>query len=218
MNAMTRLFALIAFVPFLSLGCNSAVTVTVDESEEPSLRYSVMVGEKTVTISEGQTVQVDGTFSNPKLMITPQAHRVFSYQGLTFEYPRAFTFEADLDDRNAKNWTLSGNDLKIMYFVLNANLSTADFSSNMIDQFGGKNAKVADANATITLGKHILTGTSLHATVVGHQMVMDIYRIPSRVGVTKLLVFQDSLDSLGHRSKEGEQTIVGIKSSLTIEE
>ena len=182
------------------------------------MKYSVMVGEKSVMISEGQTVQLDGTFSNPKITVTPQPFRVFTHQGLSFEYPRAFTFEADLEDRNAKNWTLSGNDLKILYFVLEESLSTADFSNSMIIQFGRKNAKVVNANASIKLGKHTLAGTTLHATIITHSMVMDIYRIPSRDGVTKLLVFQDSLDGSGNRSKEGEQAIARIKSSFALEE
>ncbi len=44
----------------------------------------------------------------------------------------------------------SGNDFKIMYFVLNDALSAADFAKDMINQFGRENAKVVDANATMT--------------------------------------------------------------------
>ena len=157
---MIRLFALTALLPLVLIGCHSPTPAAADESAEPPLKYSVKVGERTVTISEGQTVQLDGTFSNPEITVTAQPYRVFPYQGLTFNYPRSFTFEADLDDRNAKIWTLSGNDFKIMYFVLNESVSTDDFANNMIDQFGRENAKVVNANTTITLGKQKLSGTS----------------------------------------------------------
>ena len=47
----------------------------------------------------------------------PEPHRVFPYGGVAFRYPRAFTFEASLDDADLRSWTLSGNDFKVMYFV-----------------------------------------------------------------------------------------------------
>jgi hypothetical protein len=48
-------------------------------------------------------------------------------------------------------------------------------------------------------------------------MVMDVYRVPSRDEVTKLLVFQDSLDDTGGRSDEGKQTLKDIKVSFSAE-
>ena len=214
---MTRICTFIALLTSLSVGCDSRASEAIDESIEPPLTYSIKVGDKTATLSEGETVQLDGTFANPTITVTAQPHRVFPYQGVTFEYPRSFTFEADLEDRNAKNWTLSGNDLKIMYFVLNVSLSTDDFANNMIDQFGRENATVVNANATITLGKQKLAGTSLRVTLASHTMVMDIYRIPSRGTQTKLLVLQDSLDDSGNRSKESKRILAEIQSSFTIE-
>lgn len=188
-----------------------------DESKEPPLEFVVNVGNKSVTINEGETAQLDGAFTNPKISITPQPHRVFPYQGITFRYPRSFTFEANLTDPDAKNWTLSGNDLTIMYFVLNTRLTTGDFGNNMIDQFGRKNCKVTDANGKITLGEQTLSGTTIQVNVATHKMVLDIYRVPSRGAVTKLLVFQDSLNDRGNRSNEGKQALKEIQSSFTIE-
>ncbi len=213
---MTRLFALIASVPLITVSCGTAASIA-DESMEPPLNYTVKVGEKTMTISEGESVQFDGTFTNPNVTVTPHSYRVFPYQGITFKYPRSFTFEADLVDPTAKTWTLSGNDFKIMYFVLNDALSAADFAKDMINQFGRENAKVVDANATITLGEQQLNGTSFRVTVATHKMVMDIYRLPSRGTQTRLLVFQDSLDDSGNRSKEGQTTIAEVKSSFAME-
>jgi len=181
------------------------------------LEFVVKVGDKSITITEGETTQLDGAFTNPMISIAPQLYRVFPYQGITFKYPRPFTFEADLADPDRKIWTLSGNDLKIMYFVLNARLTTGEFANNMIDQFGRENCKVTDANAKITLGKQTLSGTSIHVTLATHKMVMDIYQIPSRGAVTKLLVFQDSLDDTGNRSNEGRQTLKDMAASFTVD-
>jgi len=215
---MTRLSAFIALLPFLAIGCDSGTSQAVDESKEPALKYDVKLGETIVTISEGETVQLDGTFANPNISITPHSHRVFPYQGLTFKYPRSFTFEADLEESDAKHWTLSGNDFKIMYFVLDGSVTTSDFANNMIDQVGRGNATIVNANASISLGTQRFSGTSLRVAVATHQIATDIYRIPSRGTKTKLLVFQDSLDDSGNRSKEYNETINDIASSFTVEQ
>ena len=145
---MKRLIAITALLPFLTGPLHS---LAADESVEPALVYTVSVGEKIVTVTEGEAAQLDGTFNNPKITVTPQPYRVFSCQGITFKYPRSFVFEADIEDQNAKTWVLSGNDFILMCMVVNEALSTADFASNIIEQFGSEQAKVVDAEATITL-------------------------------------------------------------------
>lgn len=215
---MLRLYTLTVLLSFLYLGCSTSTPAGADESKEPPLEFVVNVGDKSIAITEGKTAQLDGAFVNPNISVKPQPYRVFPYEGITFKYPRSFAFEADLEDPDRKNWTLSGNDLKIMYFVLNARLTTGEFANNMIDQFGRENCKVTDSNAKIILGKQTLSGTTIQITVATHKMVMDIYRIPSRGAVTKLLVFQDSLDDAGNRSNEAMKALKEIKSSFTVEQ
>jgi hypothetical protein len=214
---MTNHLALALLILFFSVGCDSPAAATADESIEPTLKYTVKVGEKTITIAEGETVQLEGTLTNPQVSVTPDAYRVFPYQGVSFKYPRSFTFEADFEDPSAKNWTLSGNDFKIMFFALDETTTPAEFASNMIQQFGNKNAKITNANASLTLGNQKLSGTSLRLTVATHHMVMDVYRIPSPGKKTKLIVFQDNLDDSGNRSSEGKKTLADIASSFQVE-
>jgi len=215
---MTRICTLTALLTLLLVGGNSQTSGAADESVEPPMRYSIKVGEKTATLSESETIELEGNFANPKITVTAHPERVFPYQGVQFNYPRSFTFEADLEDQGAKSWTLSGKDFKILYFVLNASVSPAEFANTMIDRFGRENTRILNANATITLGQEKLTGTSFQATITKHKMVMDVYRVPSRGPKTKLLVFQDSLDDLGNRSKEGQQALAEIKSSFAVEQ
>lgn len=214
---MLRLILFLALVSFLEIGCDSTLPNAVDESAEPALKYTVKLGEKTVTISEGETVKLDGTFTEPELTITPELYRVFAYQGITFKYPRSFGFEAGLQDPNAKHWILSGNDFKLSYFALNEPLSAAALADEMIGKFGRKNAKVVNANASILLGQQKLTGTSLRVSVATHSMVLDIYQIPSQRDQARLLVFQDNLDDAGKHSQEGTSALALIESSFTVE-
>ena len=189
-----------------------------EESKEPPLEFVVNIGDKSITITEGNTAQLDGTFANPTISVNPQPHRIFPYGGITFKYPRSFAFEANLADPEGKNWTLSGNDLKLMYFVYSARITTGEFANNMIGQFGREKCKVTDANAKIILGNQTLSGTTIQINIATHKMVMDIYRIPSHGAGTKLVVFQDSLDDAGNRSKEGLQALKEIESSFTVEQ
>jgi hypothetical protein len=69
-----------------------------DESREPPLLFSVSVGAVTVPATEGEAVSVAGTFQDPRVTVRPEPHRLFPYGGVSFHYPRGFTFEADLDD------------------------------------------------------------------------------------------------------------------------
>ena len=215
---MHRTYTLTVLLLSLLLDYGSSTAAGPDESKEPPLEFVVKVGEKTISIIEGKTIQLDGVFTNPQIAVKPQPYRVFPYQGITFKYPRSFAFEADLANPSGKNWTLSGNDLKIMYFVLNSQITTSNYADSMIDQFGRGNCNVTDANAKITLGKQTLSGTTFQVTVVNHKMLMNIYRIPSRGAVTKLIVFQDSLDDAGNRSTEGKQALKEIMSSFTVEQ
>ena len=208
-------YKLLVWLSLLCLGCDSTADAGPDESKEPPSTFVVTVGQESVVIKEGETAQLVGQFTNPSVSVTPQAYRVFPYAGIKFKYPRSFTFEADLSDTNSKSWTLSGNDLKIMIFVLNSRLTTADFANNMMEQFGADNCQVVDANASLAIGKQPLSGTTIHVSVASFKMAMDIYLVPSRGPATKLLVIQDSLDDAGNRSKEGKQTLEELTSSFT---
>jgi len=141
----------------------------------------------------------------------------FRFKGIAFEYPRTFAFEADLKNLDSKSWTLSGNDLRIMYFVINAKLTTREYADGMIEQFGRKNYRVVDANVKITLGEHTLYGKIIEVKVSSLEIVIDIYKVPSQDGVRKFLVFQDSIDKAGNRSEEGKQTLNKVKSSFALE-
>jgi hypothetical protein len=214
---MQRHYTLIVILTFLHLGCNSSLAAGSDESKEPPLEFVVKVGDKSITLNEGGTARLEGKFTNPQISVSPQPHRVFPYGGINFMYPRTFAFEANIANPDHKNWTLSGNDFKIMFFVLNARLTTNEFANSMIDQFGRENCKVTDANAKIILAKQSLSGTTIQITVATHKMVMDVYRIPSSGAVTKLVVFQDSLDDAGNRSPEGLQALKELESSFNVE-
>ena len=211
-----RICLLPTLLPLLFLASDSLTWAGPDESQEPPLQFSVHVGDKSLMVAEGETGQLEGTFAHPRIKVVPQPYRVFPYQGITFEYPRSFTFEADLTDPGVKNWNLSGNDFQIMIFVMDTQLTARAFANNMIEQFGRENCVLVDTNSKITLGDKTLSGATLHITLAAHKMVMDVYRVPSQDSRTKLLVLRDNLDEEDQRSKEGKATLLKMKSSFQL--
>jgi len=200
----------------LAMLCGLSVGHAADESQEPQLKYVVTVGNQSVSVLEGETANVSGTFTNPNITLRADAVRVFPYQGISFQYPRFFTFEADVADPDYKGWTLSGTNLEIMYFVFGGRVTTHEYAQNVIEQFGADQCKVSNPNAEITFGEHTLSGTSLHVTVAGHNMTMDVYAVPSGGSQTKLLVLQDSLDEAGNHSSEAINTLDLLKASFNV--
>ena len=71
---------------------------------EPELKYVVSVGGKSVTVKEGEAAKLEGTFTNPEVTVMPEGHRTFSAEGVTFRYPRGFTFEFESAPR-MKSWS-----------------------------------------------------------------------------------------------------------------
>lgn len=214
---MQRFYLLLTLFMFLFLASSVLPAIGQDESQEPPLGFVVKVDDKSITVGEGETAEVEGAFTNPKVTVTPQPYRVFPYQGVSFKYPRSFAFGADLVDPNEKIWTLSGNDLTIMYFVMNSEFTPADYAETMMDEVGAENCEVLDEEAKITLGEEKLSGIKIQISAAGIEVVMEIYQVPSRDSVTKFLIFQDTPDESGNRSKEYVQAIKEIESSFKVE-
>ncbi len=77
----------------LSLLLNSvgyAQAEPAEGSKEPEIRYSLKVGDKSVKITENQSVKLEGSFTNPELKLVAEPTRVFPYGKITLEYPRFF--------------------------------------------------------------------------------------------------------------------------------
>ena len=96
-------------------------------------------------------------------MLRASTSRLFAYGGVTFRYPEAFSWEANIEGPRSKRWTLSGNDFKIMYFVLPDVLTLDGYAYALLKQFGARNTRVNET--TRTLGGRRLPGRLLDVTL-----------------------------------------------------
>lgn len=178
--------------------------------------YTLQIGDKTISIQDGQTVRVEGVFQNPEITLIAEPYNVFSCDGIHFKYPKEFIYEADLEKAHVKSWTLSGNNCKIMCFVFDVPFQISDFLDNMLERYGRQNCTVIDA-APLAFSQMVLTGTTIHTTLAGVKMAIDIYQIPSSGLSLKLLVLQDCIGSFGSRSTEGMYAIQLLEQSSRLE-
>jgi hypothetical protein len=136
------------------------------------------------------------------MKLVAEPYREFGYGGVSFQYPRAFSFEADVKDRENKSWILSGNDFKIMYFLQGEKLTSDNYADEMIKQFGAKNAKKSAMTSDVLGGNR--AGTRIDVTLAGHRMTLDILCGPFAEG-TRVVVLQDSPKEAGQSSQEARR-------------
>jgi hypothetical protein len=91
-------------------------TVFAAENIEPPLGYTLIINGVEKRVILGSDLQIQGNFTNPTIKIVPDKEREFLHGGFSFKYPSYFTFESDIESDKYKNWTMSGNDFKIMIF------------------------------------------------------------------------------------------------------
>ncbi len=178
--------------------------------------YSLKIGDKTISIQDGQTIRMEGIFQNPEITLIVEPHKVFSLDGIHFSYPKEFIYEADLEKAHIKTWTFSGNDFKIMCFAFDVPVQVNDFIESMLERYGRQNCVTTEATP-LTFSQMVLAGTTINATIIGVKMAIDIYQIPSTGMSVKLLMLQDNVSSHGIRSTEGMYAIQLLEQSSRLD-
>jgi hypothetical protein len=176
----------------------------IDEHIEPPLTYYLDVNGRVEPLRLDEPVTLYGGYDNPTVVLRASATRHFAYGDIEFEYPGWFTWEADITSPKEKTWVLSGNDFKIMYFLLPGNMSVADFAKILVKQFGGmKHARVGGAERI--LGGSKREGRRLRVKLAGSSINLEVFALPSDAGSARLLVLQDAPGD-ADVSEEGTQT------------
>jgi len=186
------------------------------EGDEPPVTYVLTVGDQKISLVEGQRVRLQGSFEDPEVMLAAEPHRTFANAGISFRYPRAFGFDASLSDPASRSWSLSGNDAKIMYFVIAGPVTVAEFAQGLTSQFGKENVETTEAETRLTLGRETLVGMSLRVTLAATPMSISVYRVPLEGPETRLLVLQNSLGATHAPSSEGQEALALLKASFAL--
>ena len=184
---------------------------TSDDTLEPPAQFTLQVNGQNHPITEGQEIKIPGDFSNLTVSLHPNAIRHFPYGGVDFDYPTYFTWEAEKDGAD-RTWTLSGNDFKVIFFVMAQSLTLDDYLASLEEQFGRENTQQFPQKRQ--MAGTTLEGRLLKASITGIPLFMEVYSLPTSKG-TRLLVFQDFPDDGAKHSPEGEKTLKLISDSFT---
>jgi hypothetical protein len=121
-----------------------------------------------------------------------------------FQYPAVFGWEAELDGPKDRVWTLTGNDLTIMYFVMGEELDSATFLMFMGQQLGDEDPDVEECQRT--LGGTAYAGHRVGIDMGEISLYSEAFAFPSKEG-TRLMVFQDSSDEGYFASDETKEAM-----------
>lgn len=205
-------------VALLVMGIAAAFAQSGEEIEPP-LQYQLKIGEKAAPILEGVPATFEGTFTNPAVLLEVAPERVFPYGGVTFSYPRHFTFEADFTSPDLKIWTLSGNNFKIMHFVSGEPLPADVLLTNMMQQVDPSAGPINTEPVSLTLGGQAVPGKRLRMTLASQAFFTDAYALPAMGGQSRLLVLQDALteaDGTSPEFRDGHRPLVAQLRPLTV--
>jgi hypothetical protein len=183
-----------------------------DETTEPPVVYSIDIDGKAYSVALGTPLRTEGIFTNPTITLTAASTRHFGAVGIEFNYPAAFQWEADVEVENAKSWTLSGNDLKIMVFQLSKGVTASSYGQAMVKQFGSENTTIKSTERT--LGGKLLTGRILNTVIANTKITMEILEVPTKAN-PRFLVLQDNPPEGESASAEALSTLKMLSNTFT---
>ena len=170
-----------------------------DETVEPPLKYSLVVNGTAHELTLGNAIQIEGEFTNPSVELKAASTRHFSFGDIEFEYPASFGWEAEVTSDSEKGWTLSGQELTVMYMIMAADVDAALFLELMAGQLGIEGAR--PTGVTRQLGGNAHEGFSLSIQMGAVSLLTEAFALPSNGG-TRLLVLQSNADSGDWETKE----------------
>ena len=189
-------FLLICLI-VLSTG-SSAQEITVG-SKEPITEFEVNIGGKVYLFKEGEIKKLDTVLSKPSISIKLADYKKFDNGAVSFQYPRHLSFEFE-KDAGYKGWTLSGNNMVVMFFEFDAKVAMDDLLVEMVNKFGKENCKQEVFRKE--LGHKICEGVQLHVTLVGQQLSLGFYELVLKDGKSRFIAFQESLGEEGISTDE----------------
>ncbi|MHB0959347.1 MAG: hypothetical protein ACYC0X_23245 [Pirellulaceae bacterium] len=189
----------------------SCVCFAADESQEPPLNYTLDINDQPHEIVLDKPVTIAGAYNDPKVVLRASSTRQFSYGNVAFHYPASFSWEAEMEGQNEKTWTLSGNDFKIMYFILPQALSVDAYAQAMTKHFEKGITRVGDTERK--LGSRQYKGKRLSVELAGTSLAIEVYALRANSG-SRLLVLQDSPPDERATSEEGEKTLNLLSASF----
>lgn len=172
------------------------------QDTEPPRGYRLIIGDREIRVHSGEAITLEGTFSNPRIMLLEDDYRQFEYADLSFSYPAYFTFEADTSLVNYQDWTLSGNDFKIIVMRIRGAITADMFARNLEEQFEDTRLEPVSRR----FGEGEFEGVRVVMTVNGVPIMQEIFVVRGG-SFSTVLTLQDNPGPGGRSSGEGSRVL-----------
>jgi hypothetical protein len=192
----------------ITLSLFALTSLAVDETIEPELKYKLIINGKEYAVSTVTSTLIEGDFSNPTIRLVSEKYRLFDYGKIQFKYPARMTWEADLRDEKSRSWTLTGNDVTVMYAITPHDMSLDEWADNFADRFGKERVLITQTKLMLS-GKEY-EGRNLLVKMFGESMRLEVYTLPTESG-SRVLTIQDGRQDKRAKSLEYE-TVVNMLS------
>ncbi|MDD2999095.1 MAG: hypothetical protein PHV05_08555 [Candidatus Riflebacteria bacterium] len=179
----------------------AAKNMVVDESIEPADSYKLLVNGSEYEIFAGKDTELPLKLDNPKISLKLEPFKTFNYGGIYLQYPRYYTFEADLADKEASFWNLSGKQSILMIQKYPAEMDHKIMATMLKPRFGEENTTVGECS--MNLNGIVTKGSKVVASIGGSSISQEIFSFKLNSG-SLLLILQNALNEKGEPSEEGQ--------------
>jgi len=211
-----RILALVGAAVLLTTSASALGTEPPGDQEPPLLLYLESNGKR-IPIELDKPFGIEALSGGKTATLRAEPFRVFPFAGLSFRYPRGYSFEAKLENAGVSLWTLTGNDFVIMVQQYPATRNHAAIrqtvTNGMIKAYGG--AKTREVDTKLELDGAVLHGRRLEfnlAETLLHQELFSFAAGDSSV----VLLLQDTPDQNGKPSPDRISTEKMLRESLRI--
>lgn len=180
--------------------CAQEAEAIPDESLEPKDSYSLEIDGKNFPIFTDRQTELKLDKTNPQVKLTVAPFKIFNYGTMSLEYPRHFTFEAELSDKDVRLWNLSGNSTILMLQKYKEEIDHVIMGNMLQQRFGEQNASLSECEMTFMGSKK--KGTRVFTTIGDSSIAQEVYSFKTEEG-SILLILQDSINAQGKGSAEG---------------
>jgi hypothetical protein len=181
----------------------------------PPVVYTLEINGQVHQIRADEPLKLTGSFTDPVVTLRVASTRTLSHAGVQFDYPANFTFESETEDPDFQSWTVSGNDVTVMVF-----LSQGELTPQALAQSTAEALKVTDYQmkpAQLKLGSQELSGTSIRMSLGEVAILQQVLQLPPQGTRSRLLVIQDTLSGPDSRpSPEATHVLEVLRSTFQL--
>jgi hypothetical protein len=172
------------------------------DQEPPLVLYFESHGRR-IPIELDKPFGVEALSGMKTATLRTEPYRVFPYAGLSFRYPRTYTFAASFETQGASIWTLKGGKFLIMvqhYPGVRDHAAIRERVKNaMLKRYA--NAKTRELDAKLKLNGATVNGRRIEVTLAVTPLHQDLFSFSVGEG-SVVLMLQDTPDRDGRPSAD----------------